>query len=207
MTRVNLMSERRRLRLRERRRARAWGGICAAYALVLAAGVAGATTMKGQSEVIRRDLVEGQSRAEARQRELETLNQRLAAAQRSHEAAVAVGHHADWSVLLRLLGAKVDEDVVLERVGVVPQRAGVSRRATAEPADPEAYDVEMMGVARSQRAVSAFVLDLESTGLFASVTLVSTRPRPGQSGELVAFEIAASLQAAARADSPAGGAR
>jgi Tfp pilus assembly protein PilN len=205
MSRVNLMSAPRRQRQRARRRARAWGAVCAAYALILAAGVAGATTMEGESAAIRRDLLDGETRAQARQRELEALTQRLAAAQRAHEAAVAVGHHADWSILLGLLGSKVDDNVVLERVSVSPQRVQ-ARRANTEPADPEAYDVELMGVARSQRAVSAFVLDLEGTGLFASVTLVSTRARPGQAGELVAFQISARL-APSVAAAGAGGAR
>lgn len=198
---VNLLPAPRRIARRRRARVRAWSWIGAAYLLAVAGASAAfvLTTHEGGPRVA--DVDEAVARVAARRIEVAALEKELTAATRNWEAARAVGHHPDWSVLLGLLARAREGEVVLERCEL---RADVpSARAQPQPGRRQ-YTLSVDGIARSQRAVPAYVLGLERLGVFESVTIIETRSRPPDTGtsapadpavaeDLVAFRVQATL--------------
>jgi hypothetical protein len=155
------------------------------------------------------------------------VGQSLASAKRKLDAAKAVGRHADWSILLRILGdlgASPSPSVVLERVELRPRNESDLRTAAgakaplpgAKPApraesdlpDPLGYKLEIDGLAASQVDVVRYARGLEDLRLFESVAILGTRPydstAPDAAGlHLFSFRIACTLtDAAAAAHAP-----
>jgi hypothetical protein len=183
---VNLIPAPRRAAQRRRRKLRRCGILCAAYVGLLAAvqvfcyGAWGAraapiaSQMRQTSQRIRRvgDEIR-QLKTNIRQDQL-----KLAANQ-------AVGDQPDWSLLLYKVASVVDEKIVLRRFYLRPALVPDAKGRTVQPdvtrMSPEhasgqtgGYDLELSGWAADQADVWNLAMQLERTGLFASVKVASS---------------------------------
>lgn len=112
------------------------------------------------------------------------------------QAAQAVGVHPDYSVLLDVLARARQGQVALEAVEVKTvtlteaPRPGVPKGA--KPATRTEIQLELSGVAASPGEVPGYLLRLEESRLFATVTLVETSARPASGThrtDLTAFKV------------------
>jgi hypothetical protein len=132
------------------------------------------------------------------------------------EAAKAVGHHADWSVLLDVLaglGSPPHPRVVLERIDLRVNTPGAPAGAApgtgagkpkGEVHDAEGYILTIEGIAAEQTHAVEYAKSLQALRLFEAVNMTGTRPRdsvaPDAAGlHLVNFEIRCVLNDAAAA--------
>ena len=150
-----------------------------------------------------------QSNAEIRQ-----LRGTIAAAREELTAARALAKHPDWSLLLAVLADTVTDQIVLHRCILTPMaddETGASggdegeadddsepseedkaRRALAERLG-RSYRLEVSGQAKTQAAVSQFVLCLEKVQLFDAVRMIKTSRQSSSSSQAVAFDVECSL--------------
>jgi hypothetical protein len=194
-----LAAKRRRVHLR-----RCVAGCCA-WA-VLAAGAAGAAQVTwggvdpgtdASLEKLARD-IDDAGRATG------AVNAELSAAESTLRAKRRIADQPDWSLLLAILAGQTGDEVVLKgcnlRVAatpaptppVLPARPGAGQVPVAAGAlQPTAhrFTVNASGVAKSQLAVTKFVLRLEQTGLFARVTLLDTTREAFVDGEAIGFRV------------------
>ena len=187
MKSVNLIPAARRDAKRRRKLQTVCAAACGAYGVVLACSIGAAHLMLSAGG----DL---QSRLNSIEAEVERLGAAtseaksdLTAARATIEANRTVAEQPDWSILLTLLGATKGEDVVLRSVIIAPPAAGTM----VLPKGSKAPDVvlEVMGIARSQLAVSQHVLRLEQTTLFSKVSLLDTNRESFLEGDAIAFRL------------------
>jgi len=225
---VNLLPASRRVALARRRRQRTWVLVLGAYFVALL-GVWAWCGLKGRIPAptgpaesapgsATERLVAVNAEIERVQTERNKARAEITAANRKIDAAKAVGHHADWSVLLKLLAAQggpPNSVVALERVELKPSpapaadNAAKAKPATPTPAqdevpDPWGYTLTIDGLAESQVEAVLYAKRLEGLQLFESVAIVGTHPRdstaPDSNGlHLVVFQISCTLTNAAAA--------
>ena len=119
----------------------------------------------------------------------------LSEARAALEANLAVGRQPDWSVLLALLSTTLGDEVVLRTCRLGPVWGGPAGRAGADEAEElQIIQLELMGLALTQQAVTQVILRLEQTRLFRSVKLIDTRREPFMAGHAVAFRAECVLQ-------------
>jgi len=185
-----------------------------AYAVFLLAGYVMCYAFSDEeTEAAFRDMRDVAARARQSDEEMRSLRAEIAQAKRELAAAQAVARHPDWSLLLAILTHAVPEEVVLRRCMLAPveepdrEKGGSqdsagglwSRQDGADPPGALAaslnrsYRLEVGGFARTQAAVSSFVLRLEKIGLFDQVKLIKTSRRVFLEGQAVAFELECSL--------------
>ena len=104
----------------------------------------------------------------------------------------AVSNQPDWSGLLVLLANELEDDVVLRKCQLTPQKEkGSSIGSKDETAlvgqKNQAYVLKLEGYGRTQAAVSRFILDMEQTGLFEQVKLIQTNREHFLSDNAVVF--------------------
>jgi Tfp pilus assembly protein PilN len=199
MNRANLIPLARQLRDQRAARLRRWawiiGGLCCLILATLAYFAAGNSLAGGpppqEFSKAAAELSKANQQAASLRASLATEKQRLRSRQ-------LIFRQPDYSLLLRLIAQQVDEDVVLSRCEFGRasdfDRASEFGRARdlggAAPLSRTPSDaLQLSGFARSQPAVAAFMLQLESTGIFQKVTLVRSNEQPLLSGEVAAFEI------------------
>jgi Tfp pilus assembly protein PilN len=220
---INLLPAARRLALSRRRRMRGWTMILVVYGVAMASVWAWWTLGRsapsnGQSTATQ--LAASTRDIEEHKAEQAAVSKDIAAARNKLDGAKAVGHHADWSVLLDHLaqaGAPPNPIVVFERVDLHPRPASAAAKDTKLKAtgpaddvpDPLGYALSLEGLANSQLDVFGYAKSLQGLQLFESVSIDWTRPRdsvaPDAPGlHLVSFQISCTLtDAAAAAHAPA----
>ncbi len=132
--------------------------------------------------------------------EMRSLRRQISDARRKLAAARMRAKHPDWSLLLAMLAGHVSDELILERCCLRPVKPG-SQDAGRTPApggtapggQVERYVLELTGLARSQTAVSQFVLRLEKSGVFREVRLVKTHRREFRNAKVVGFRVECSL--------------
>jgi Tfp pilus assembly protein PilN len=217
MNGVNLIPRRRREASRRRARLRAWAVGASAYAMLCAGvfAVSGAIDAVDDPTAATR-LAQLPSEIDASQRALTRIAAQLTEAQGRLDAARAVAHQPDWSVLLGLLAQSVGEDIVLTTCRLETEPSAVSPAAARpgaglhRPADagrsgatalphvaPGArFTLELSGLGRTQASVSHFVLRLERLGLFERVTILKTGREVLGEHESIGFRLEAAIGAA-----------
>ena len=116
-----------------------------------------------------------------------TLQTQLATAQRKLQAVEAVGRQPNMGVLLAVLAASIEDEVVLEHCRLGPTKVGQT---------PDSHLVlELNGYCSSQATVSQFAMRLEKIDLFEQINLVKTTRRPFLSTNAVRFRIECQLGA------------
>jgi hypothetical protein len=142
------------------------------------------------------DTLEGHRQATAERvqqvsRQIEAAQADLAAARRTLKANRSIGGHPDWSLLLMLLSANMNDGVVLRQCRLGPSDA--EDDAAEAPADTVGWRLDMAGYGREVTAVSQFALALEQTGLFDEVRLLKTVRQPFLAGQATHFQIRCNL--------------
>ncbi|KPK79721.1 MAG: hypothetical protein AMJ81_12915 [Phycisphaerae bacterium SM23_33] len=203
MIRANLIPAARQEAKQQRARRRAWLGVCGAYAGLLLTGYALCAAAWGaDGRGLQDQLANEEADIKTSKAELGTLHQKLEQARRKLQANRAVGDQPDWSVLLAVLASSLDDELVLTLCKLhelgqpaeprPPMRArGVP--PAAAPAGQEQFLLTIGGYARSQAAVSQFVLRLERGRLFRTVNLLKANREPFLAGSAVAFRVECSL--------------
>lgn len=114
----------------------------------------------------------------------------------------AMADAVDWSALLETVASVARDGVVLGRVGLGPSGnrsssaggpGGPGARSAANPVVPGLV-IEIDGVGRTPREVSAFVLQLEALSLFDHVNLLETRGQSINGGTVSTFRIRCHVQ-------------
>lgn len=178
-----------------------------AYAVVVLAGYAACLALSEDlPQDSRREIQDVEDQVETSSRAIRSLRAQIAAAQQALAIARAVGRHPDWSLLLTMLADSLAGEIVLEHCLLEPVEAEPpappaeteeESEADDEPpttrAEPQAFRLELSGFAKSQTAVSGFILRLEKTGLFDEVRLVKTARQEFLEQKAVAFELECSL--------------
>ncbi|MBM4109252.1 MAG: PilN domain-containing protein [Phycisphaerae bacterium] len=168
MKALNLIPRAYLVRRARRRRGRAWAIGLAAYTGAAGLGsVAASIVSAGPQGATAEMVAEAESQASMTKRDIGRATREAADWSRRAEAERAIGEHPRWSVLLGMLARLRGESVVLSTVEVQPP-------STAGGA-VGGYRLALEGVARSQPAVTRYVLDLEGSGVFDRVTLTETR--------------------------------
>jgi len=128
------------------------------------------------------------------------LDKAIAAAAWRLDSARFIGKSPDWSVLLALAARQLGDEVVLEKLLLAPVKLGGAeagrRKAAPDATDAELFVLELSGVAKSQTAVSEFILRLEKTKLFDRVRLIQTDRGPFLGGSGVTFRLECTFEGA-----------
>jgi len=170
------------------------------YSAVALAGYAACFAFAGgEADVIRARLAEATAQVQRRRGEIRALSDKAATVRRELEAIRSVAGHPDWSLLLTLLADALSDSLVLEICTLAPTGPPGSIAKDKE-ADPnsldtmtarlrQSYVLQLAGVAKTQTAVSRFVLRLEQIGLFRRVKLVQTSRRTFAGRRAIVFKI------------------
>ena len=202
---INLLPAARVRGIRARAAARWWGvgGIAYGAALFLGAGTYSVSVAREGGDDAH--VVVAAARLEAARAEKQALGERVNDLRKRVDAARAVGHHPDWSVLLRHLAVSRPGTVVLEkcelkRVETTERAApaGSSVPGTPAPAPRTRVRLEFVvsGTAAQLSDVHAFVGVVEECGVFDSVRLGETNtsdavgtPGGGGGGQVTTFSV------------------
>ena len=181
---INLLTPQRKVQVYERKLGRRWvlAGMTYCALLVFAWGTV--TTGVVKESGVRTELADVEQKLVAKRSEFSASQSQLTASRRQYDAARAVGHHPDWSVLLTLVAIeRFDEaqteggsEIVLEtcqmkRASTIQTRAIKPAKGASTAEVLGRAQFEMTGVALKSRDVQKYVLRLEKTGLFESVSV------------------------------------
>jgi Tfp pilus assembly protein PilN len=182
MNAVNLIPIHRQLRDARAARVRGWswavGGlsallamawVCCAMAPSQAVAPPAAAFTKATAEISKAN------------EESAVLRRELAALRDQALSTRGITDQPDFSVLLALLSQAIGQDVVLNR-------CELSHDDLKTTSAPEQV-LKISGFARNQPAVAAFMLELESTGIFKSVTLVRSNEEPWMDQKVAGFQV------------------
>lgn len=197
---VNLIPAGRRVARQSRRRVRRWtiAGGCFSVALVLGACWTSMVWAHAEDQDLSQQIAEAKERlATAQARERIAVHE-LKNAERTLATARLAADRPDWTRLFSLLSAYRGDEIQIEGIeltgGLVveeppPTKSGKPGKKTAASPLREKYDLKLTGVARMPQDAAAFVLHLESTGVFSKVVITETRTRDVQGIQMTAFRI------------------
>jgi hypothetical protein len=117
----------------------------------------------------------------------------LAAAQREVYSAQSLSEQPDLSLLLGLISSKADERIILSRCELSESQPG-EKGVEAESASIGGAVLRLDGFGRTQSAVAAFVLQLETAGMFDRVALLQSHSQPVLGTDAAAFRIECMMQ-------------
>lgn len=197
MKSVNLLPPARFAARRMRRRARGWAASLALYVvcLVVVAPIAAPTVSEAARETESK-IVATEREIERAEAEMAELKPKLIAAQQALDAARSVSEHPDWSVVLMMMAALREDEVVLESCDLAetrpaaPAKPAASKGATpAQPVQADGAVVTASGYARSPVGVTGYALRLEKAGVFRDVQIAETGPREYRGAAMTWFRI------------------
>ena len=187
----NLMPPYRTLRRRVRTALRWWMLAGALYALLLAGTYAACWARFRNPNPDLAGQIQAASAAIAQSRKACDVQQRILTAGLIEQAANrSVGNQPDWSVLLTALSEELGDEIVFRGC-----RLECPLSPNGAVASPQAAQIQLSGLGRSQTAVSKFVLRLEESGLLDKVKLVRTSRESLGDASAVAFVVDCGLSA------------
>jgi Tfp pilus assembly protein PilN len=201
MMRVNLIPAHRRAARERRTRVRYWSAICGAYALLLGVtyaccGMAWSVNSDGLDQ----ELAKASAEIEDLTRSLRGAEAEFSEAESLLDSIRGIAKQPDWSLLLGLVAKTLGDEVVLDtfRLGP-PQTNGTVARAqrvaaASTPKNGAPYMLYISGYARSQAAVSRFVLRLDELDLFERVDLLKTSREAMFDGDATGFQVQCSFR-------------
>lgn len=209
--RVNLIPAHRREARGRRTRVRRWAVVCGAHALLLGVVyLCCALAWSVSSDGLERDLAAASSEIEELTSSLASAGAELAEAQLLLESVRGIAKQPDWSLLLALVSKSLGDEAVLDTFRVGPpnaSRPGVrtrkvssgvggnaARQAGAATQSEPPYTLYLSGYARSQAAVSRFVLRLDELDLFERVDLLRTSREAMFGGDATGFQVQCSFR-------------
>jgi Tfp pilus assembly protein PilN len=204
---LNLIPAPRRAARARQARIRTWSVALGAYALAAAAGYVACYAYPDTDQTaLLRDTRAVTEELRDSSRQMRTARNQVAETAGKVAIARSVRNHPDWSLLLAMLADSLADQIVLERCALLPVDpppaagggAGAAGPAGASPAatpgqGPRAFRFDLAGLARSQTAVSQFVLRLEKARVFDEVRLVQTSRKTFLKADAVAFQLECSL--------------
>jgi Tfp pilus assembly protein PilN len=203
---INLLPLPRLQAMSRRCRVRRWLAASACYAALLVVGYAMCMASSGS------DVDATGAALDKVNRQIDDLNHSLAAlrpqlAEMQAKLSVAkmVGDQPNWSLLLAIISSTLDEEIVLSSARLDSAGAGTQAQqrqgAAAAPTSRPSGDgdcklaVTLQGFAKTQGAMSQFVLRLERLGLFERVEMMnSSRQQFGANGEATGFRVECELR-------------
>lgn len=194
MRSVNLVPPELVLARRRADRTRVWAAVSVVYCVIALSTGALAWSAGRVGSDNKERLADFTERTQKQNQSLQKAREELGVATRKVAAAREVSVHPNWTLLLRAIAGFKGEHVVLKALSIkpiMPEAAAISGPAKAAPlaanaiqpastqseTNPIAYIMRLDGEARTQRAVTDFVLRLEGSGVFASVRLVESKSR------------------------------
>ena len=202
---VNLIPAARRQAKACRTRLRKWAVGLAVYVAAAVAGYVACFALADKSgQSLDGQIVNARSGIRGSGRAVLALRRRIADAEKQLAIARDVGRHPDWSLLLAMLAERLGDDVVLENCLLEPVKEVRPETKTPDEkqADPNLVEapkrarrfcLKLNGFAKSQTAVSLFVLRLEKTGLFERVRLIKAHRRKFLKGDAFMFRVECAL--------------
>jgi Tfp pilus assembly protein PilN len=189
---VNLIPQHRRrarlLRLRQNR----WMFAVAGYALFLVVGYLGWRIMwsaDGYDQSARLAYIRGD--IETTHNSIAKTRAALREAGARLQANQTVTAQPDWSLLMTLIAELRGEEVVLNRCRM---EASMLESQATPAVTGRAPTLSLHGHGRTAAAISQFLLKLENTQLFESVSLLKTNREVYQGGDAVAFQLECRLK-------------
>lgn len=176
---VNLLSPARRERARRRLLTRRWAGGLVIYALTLGGLSLTALLSSRVPTSTESEMATLRTELSGSEGQLKTLLTQQADLRKRVNAARAVGHHPDWSVLLRMIASRRGEAMTFDEVMLTHrvETSAPERKSDGKPAPVvrrEFYDLTLAGVTDHVRSVNTFVVALEESGLFDRVRRVES---------------------------------
>lgn len=158
---ISFMPVTRRIARRQRSRKNVWIAINAVGLLLGGTAIAATRSQLQRSESSAMQATDAaQARLDSIVEEQITLAAELTRVESRLVAHAEATQHPDWSILLAYISRIGADEIALE--GFVLERGDSA----------DLYSVALAGAARSQNAVTRFLLALERSGVFASTTLV-----------------------------------
>src|SRR4051812_28279267 len=192
---INLIPAPRRAAIARRARVRRWltGSGCYAVLLIIAYGMC-MTSAGNDVDASTAALERTNRQIDDLTHSLSTLRPQMAEMQARLAVARHVGDQPDWSHLLAIISATLDDEIVLSSTRLESSdttgNTTPGARHAAPPASQPSADSDcrltasLQGFAKSQAAVTQFVLRLERLGLFERVEMVnSSRQQFGNNNE------------------------
>lgn len=183
MAQVNLIPRPRRHAAAARKRVRFWSWGVSVYAMLLLAAFAAcaaAYTMDGDDRSMMLEKttrqIDEMNNANA------SLKPQLEEAYTKLSVARMVGDQPDWSLLLAIISSTIDDEIVMTSTKLdaatgadaQPATRSLGSEKASAPNAPARMTLCLQGMARSQAAVTQFVLRLERLGLFERVDLAKS---------------------------------
>ncbi len=175
---INLLPQKRIVGFRARAVARWWvaGGIMWCVVGVFAAGAYSVGVTRAASGSNASTVVS--ARLEAKHAEKQALTTHVTDLRRRVDAARAVGHHPDWSVMLRHLAVSRPPTLIMSRCEL--KRTDTTTRTPASDGKPESsvtrtrLTLVISGLAEQMSDVHAFIGKVEGARVFDSVRMGET---------------------------------
>ena len=197
-TAINLIPYYRRNARIQRVHLRQWGAACGTYCvLALAIAVILLTqTNTNAVEGLEASIADANMEVQARSERVGGLQTRVNEAARLHAATRVRYPQPDWSLLLGLFKACGSEAILLDGFEVLPRFAEEAEGNSANIhilETPPAFSVNVAGWSESQRSVTDYILTLERTELFESITITESSRQSFRTGDAIRFHIEALL--------------
>lgn len=190
MTRFNLLPTRIRSERVLRARARAWTVVCTACAGV---AVLITTTVRlaydARSHRLSRLAHAAHVSVVRHETEARRLATGLEATHRALTAAERLQEEPDWSIVLALVARISGENIAITSFGLLDSERSPDRSSEARTESPAVVAVTISGVGSTHADVAAFVIGLDSAGLFSVVELERTSRTDGAPGGLTSFSV------------------
>ena len=163
MKHVNLIPPDRRRRISDERRAAAWLRFTVIYTALLATGllIVQITAVPESVDTGSR-LLNARAEADAIRTESTAMREQISALTTELRRAKRVRQQPDWSGLFALASAHLGDQILLTRFAL-------------ETPQGDSNVLNIRGTAREQQAVTAYLLAMERSGVFATVRLVEQR--------------------------------
>jgi len=201
MVDTNLIPAPRLTRKRRRIKVRLWTTACGTYTgLIVLASLAVYVGGRADGTAAVGDLLAAQRTVRERDVEVRQMREQLDQATAILETAETLKHEPDWSKFLILLGGELGDEIVLSQLELLvvaeepdkhdkpPAEVPVRWPLCVSAADKE-YRIRLTGFGRTQYAVSAFTLRLETLELFDSVRLDSSSRKAFLNETAVGFHL------------------
>ena len=181
-----------------------WAAVCSVYLVLLGITyLCCALAWRVSSDGLDHDLGTASAEIEELTRSLGGAEAELADAQQLLDSIRGIAKQPDWSLLLALVAKTLGDEVVLDtcKLGppnvkrtVVRGQKALNGTAGGTPRNEPPYTLYISGFARSQAAVSRFVLRLDALDLFERVDLLRTSREAMFDGDATGFQVQCSFR-------------
>lgn len=198
---VNLIPEQRQVRKRQRARMRLWFQICTVYVILLALSLFFLHNLwKADHATLAEDLQATAQLGKQYSSSMLRLRKELARISTILQTSRAIKRQPDWSKLLIIIAETLGPDVVLNKCQIVTldsagrpitgsQQETLTSQAVTTLLSARRYRLTLAGLGREHSTVSKFVVQLEQSGLFDSVTLLNNQRQDVRNQSVVVFDI------------------